>query len=372
MLLLWPVVMYFLMRADGKAKRLNKRAVVMVAASLLGVLVPLALTYVYLWNASALSDFASLARSYWPLYGAMDGQHRPIEGVARIWYLIGGYLGFCHLRLWVLLAAIGVAIRLRMFRDEAGERDQPDGPATGLEPVAESGETTPYLFGTRQLLLLYVAMAIFFSIYPVFSGQFWGYHGLPLLYFALILSSLCFTEMPGAGRLRRNLLRVRGAMIAGLLAAGIFFTSLYRPGNGRDVARADEIASYLTANLRPGDTVQPLDWTTGAVHAMLIARARNATRFIYDFHFYHHVSKPYIQSLRQQFVTELETARPRYIIEITGRRHWPIGDDTTRSFPALRRILIEDYTPVKRGSGYVISERNQVQNVRTHGTARND
>ena len=48
----------------------------------------------------------------------------------------------------------------------------------------------------------------------------------------------------------------------------------------------DEIAAFLlAADLQPGDTVLPVDWTEGAVHAMLIAKALPASPFIYDYYF---------------------------------------------------------------------------------------
>ena len=47
-----------------------------------------------------------------------------------------------------------------------------------------------------------------------------------------------------------------------------------------------EIAKYLKDHLEPGDTVQPMDWTGAKIlKGMLIARAKVATSFVYDFHF---------------------------------------------------------------------------------------
>lgn len=105
--------------------------------------------------------------------------------------------------------------------------------------------------------------------------------------------------------------------------------------------------------------MQPLDWTGGALHALLSARAAPATSFVYDIQFYHHVSSPYIQELRRRFITELTAARPRFIVEIDdASKPWPEGPDTTHSFPALRSILARDYQVALRGAGYTIDERN--------------
>lgn len=51
--------------------------------------------------------------------------------------------------------------------------------------------------------------------------------------------------------------------------------------------------------------MQPIDWTTGAVQALLRTEHPIGTRFLYDYHFYHHVQMPVIQKLRAQFVSQL-------------------------------------------------------------------
>jgi hypothetical protein len=130
--------------------------------------------------------------------------------------------------------------------------------------------------------------------------------------------------------------------------------SLAPPQEGR----VDAIAEYLTAHLQPGDTVQPLDWTWGAVHAMLIARARIATPYVHDMHFYRTVSEPYIQSLRRDFIADLDAARPRYVIQVIAEsKPWLTGPDTTRSFPQLTEFLDVNYTVAVRDDQYLIWER---------------
>jgi hypothetical protein len=89
---------------------------------------------------------------------------------------------------------------------------------------------------------------------------------------------------------------------------------------------------------------------------MLISRAQLATPFIYDVQFYHHVSSPYIQSLRQRFIQSLKTARPRFIIQITSDKPWVGGADTSHSFEELQSILEKDYSPVLSGNGFIIYE----------------
>ena len=103
--------------------------------------------------------------------------------------------------------------------------------------------------------------------------------------------------------------------------------------------RVDEIAAFLRADLKPGDTVQPLDWTDGAVHAMLISEAQIATRFVYAFSFYHHISSRYIKDLRREFIAALHRAKPRFIIKMENGFPWVHGLDTTKDFADLDRFI---------------------------------
>jgi hypothetical protein len=119
----------------------------------------------------------------------------------------------------------------------------------------------------------------------------------------------------------------------------------------------NEVAKFLSKHLEPGDTVQPLDWTGGAVHGMLMARARLATRFMYDFIFYHFPSKPYVVRLRQEFIGELTRSRPKYIIDVYIDKPWPTGANTTRKFPELHEFLATHYVPVQGGATYKILQR---------------
>ncbi len=121
--------------------------------------------------------------------------------------------------------------------------------------------------------------------------------------------------------------------------------------------RAGEISRFLERNLKPGEAVQPLDWTGGALLAMLQTRAPLATSYVFDFYFYHHVSHPYIQSLRSDFMNQLREVSPRFIIEVTAiDKPWVTGEDTSRDFPELRAFLDERYFITIEREDYIIYE----------------
>ena len=91
---------------------------------------------------------------------------------------------------------------------------------------------------------------------------------------------------------------------------------------------------------------------------MLETRAPLATKYVFDFYFYHHVSTPYIQNLRADFMDELQAANPRFIVEVIAvDKPWLTGPDTSREFPELRAFLKENYSVTILEDDYIIYEK---------------
>lgn len=304
-------------------------------ALLAGLALPILMVGIYLAANGALDGLLFIATRYWPLYGSLTDRHQTLFGAARVAYLAKGMLALGGHAPWLLPAGVGALMALfRSAFDEARK---------------------------RQVWLM-VGMAAAYGVYPALSGQFWDYHWLPFLYFALALASLCWVAQPRGMGWWARALPIAAMLLAMALRVrppGEFWMQLRGqpippPNYGRD----DQIAAYLRAHLQPGDRVQPLDWTRGgAVHAMLMTGARIATPFVYDFHFYHHISSPTIQALRRRFMQSLAAAPPRFIVDVqANNKPWVSGTDTTREFPELRRFLSERYAPAFKGDGFTIYE----------------
>jgi hypothetical protein len=197
-----------------------------------------------------------------------------------------------------------------------------------------------------------------YAIYPALSGQFFPYHYIPFIYTIILIASLSLKTNHSPFTIHY--------LSPIILLATILLTvkpsqTFLRQLQGKDIViaadRATQISSFLEKNLEPGDQVQPLDWTGGTLLAMLETRAPIATSYVFDFYFYHHVSNPYIQSLRNDFMTQLGESKPRFIIEITAiDKPWVSGEDTTREFPELRAYLAEHYSVTMEKEDYVIHE----------------
>ena len=202
-----------------------------------------------------------------------------------------------------------------------------------------------------------------YSIYPVFAGKFWQYHWLIFYYFRYITELALFCGAGGGSeQIKTPFPRVRASAHnrSSYSYAGSVFAQFspvgyhsWNPQNGR----VGEIASYLKSHMKTGDTVQPLDFTGGALHAMLLAKSEIATPYPYDILFHYPVSSSYIQNLRKNFLQRLTEGNSRFIISIIGDRQWLSGPDTTREFEELETLIDSHYRKVLEGKGYILYER---------------
>lgn len=307
-------------------------------------LAPLMVAMAWLAAHSALGPFVEMLFGYLPLHGALTGSHENISLPRRIFYLIRHTLQFGGYGALLLCSLVGYHRVLTH-----AERDK----AKVASVIA---------------LLLYTAL---YASYPALAGKFWNYHFFPLAYFSAISAGLCLFawRAPPSTRL---VPRLRQALLLVFLLVAVTVQlnlPMYTLSTARDLAsgseahapaggRADEIATWLKGRLRPGDLVQPLDWTGGSIHAMLLAEARLATRFLYGYHFYHHVSSPVVQSLRDSFIGQLRASPPRFVIEVYEDKPWVSGIDAAHEFPEWERFLRAHYAPAFEGDGYVIYERH--------------
>ncbi len=318
--------------ADVKA--LGSSVARALTTQLVGFFGLITVTIGYLSFVGGLGPFIGIVTHYLPLYGAMDGSHLIAPPDLRRQKLLTNEM-LADGRWWLFLVAVFVAGLLISRKSEDDH-------------------------GTRRSLRLMLGWTCIFWIYPALSGgQFWVYHWLPFNLSLLLLTMLCFQVAVQSGKLES---------IAVGLVAGCALWSISSDGYANLLlkiqpaknGRVDEIAQFLRAKLKPGDTVQPLDWTGGAVHAMLRSNAAIATRFVYDFHFYHHVSNPYIRGLRATFLDEFDKSNPRFVVQYLGPdKPWPSGPDTTKSFPDLQRRLASRYWIVYEGDQFQILQRLQ-------------
>lgn len=294
----------------------------------IGFAIPISLITLYLAITHSLSPLIDIILNYVPLYTQINGEMAITPSGERMAYLLNQARGLGGNALWLIPAAFGM-----------------------------------YLNRDRQTYLL-ASLAAIYALYPALTGQFFPYHYIPFIYTIILVASLSLSsnyQLPIT-----NPPSFLFPLSSTILLATILITvkpsqTFLRQLEGKDVAiaadRAAQISTFLEKNLEPGDQVQPLDWTGGSLLAMLETRAPIATSYVFDFYFYHHVSNPYIQSLRADFMTQLGGSKPRFIIEVTAiDKPWVSGEDTSRDFPELRAFLNEYYSVTMEKEDYVIYE----------------
>jgi hypothetical protein len=186
----------------------------------------------------------------------------------------------------------------------------------------------------------------------------WEYHLYPLAAFAAVLA---FSEMEA-------LLARRQVLFGGLVVVSLVTTGALVARRGHETVNAAwirdkealvrQLVDDLAARRKADDTIQVFDTTEGGVHALLRLHARQPTRFLYDFHFFHDVDHPTIQRLRAELMHDLTARPPRFVVVFD--RGWPSGGpDRLRGFPTLSRFLEDGYRTAVRRPGYVVLERNE-------------
>ena len=306
---------------------LPKAAWTSLLPAAIGFAIPVSLVTAWLALNNALTPFLTIALNYWPLYSQINGQMEITPTAERISFLLNQIWRLGGSGLWLIPAAFGI-----------------------------------YLNRNRQTYLL-ASLALCYAIYPALSGQFFPYHYIPFVYIIILVASLSLTShhFPLSTSFILHLSSL--ILLLFLLRPS---TTFLRQIQGHPIVtstdRAEEIAAFLKKNLATGETVQPLDWTGGTLLAMLETRTSIATPYVFDFYFYHHLSDPYIQSLRVDFMHQLHSASPRYIVEVTAiDKPWVSGEDATRDFPELRAFLNEYYSVTIQKDDYIIYERDGIQ-----------
>jgi len=330
------VLIYNLITANKAVSRNPYFYATSVGIALAGIALPIAAALVYLWRSGVLPDFIDIVTGYWPLYGELSGFYRILTGLSILKFMLLTLRSFGDYGIWAVVGVISVIWYFAFAKTEKK---------------------------MGSLVTLLVILSVSYYIYPIFTGQFYFYHWIPFLYLISLLCSISAVKFVAGERIPKGLLPISVFILAMIISIKLpsgGFRNIYgdheleEPWGGR----ADEIAEVIRSRTGPGDAVQPLDWNSGAAQGLLLARAELATRFVYDFHFYHGTSSIYIMKLRDEFITELENAPPRLIVKIVDElepRFFTPGTD--EDFFELSDLISTEYIPIAEGDGYIIYER---------------
>ncbi len=299
-------------------------------AWLSGFLVPIAASLVWLAANDALWPFFFMVTQYLPLHIKQNGGHVFLPPAEHFWYVVRNTLfaaGLCDFFPFVGLAIFAAWTILCRNREKS------------------------------IMSMAVIVLLIIYFLCPVLAGQFWYYHYMPFMYFMCLV--LSFLILPIRRAIAHPRLAVMACLALVFVSAGIIKKEVRLSEFERHEAKNGFVARVVTAlsaTLKPGDTVQPIDWTDGVIHAMLRLQLPIATPFLYDYHFYHDVDSPVIQSLRERFLQAMMTNRPTLLVEATQRPRVS-GVGTASSFPAFDRLVSEKYQVVYEEPDFRILRR---------------
>ena len=185
------------------------------------------------------------------------------------------------------------------------------------------------------------------------QGRGWEYHFYPLALFATALGGAGLGVAMADGR--------RAVTVLLVLALAGTTGTLWTKGQ-RNLApvwieeklvRVGRVSAALRPIVAAGGTVQVLDTTEGGIHVLFRLRARQPSRFLYDFHLYHDVAHPYVRGLRAELMDALRTRSPAAVVLF--ERGWPAGGyERVEAFPELQRWLSKEYRLAEESDGYRI------------------
>jgi hypothetical protein len=185
------------------------------------------------------------------------------------------------------------------------------------------------------------------------QGKGWEYHLYPFALFAVAAGAAGLgAALASRSRMATGVLVAALALAAGGLASK-GARSLAPEWIAAKQARVHAVAEALAPVVAAGGTVQVLDTTDGGVHALYLLGARQPTRFLYDFHFYHDVGHPYVERLRGELLQGLRARPPAAVVLF--EHGWPSGGyERLATFPALATWLDEGFKLAREGDGYRI------------------
>jgi hypothetical protein len=213
-------------------------------------------------------------------------------------------------------------------------------------------------------LVLAALGALYGAAHFTLQGKGWEYQLYPLALFLCALAAAAVPRCPADAASGRAL--ARGGRAAALAVWALLVLVLGAKGvEAREpewIAEKARRVAALTRDLAPlvppGATVQVLDTTAGGIHALLRLGIRQPTRFLYDFHFFHHAGDPRIQALRAELAAGLAAHPPAAVVVL--EESWPaLGYDRLAAFPELVQLVERSFPVAVSGPGYRIHAKRR-------------
>jgi len=287
-------------------------------------LVSIGAVFSWVLATGGFSAWTAIIRTYLPLYSLLDGNGIPRDS---LWVAAGSSL-VKLLQPSIVLLLIAVVVSWLLV-------------GRGLQ-------------GARRSSALVLLVAIVVGLLHAWSGfKLWRYHFAPFQMAALTFIGLMAFEtgeriLERVRLSKRARVRLPQAAFSFVVIALVVLGILSPPGQAASVreieVRTVEAAEFMRSLKQPGDRVQILDTYEAGMNTALRAELKPATRFVYDFHFFHNESDPAIVSLRQEFVESFDANQPRFVLLVKTSWGARSSIEALDRFPELSERLRLNYT----------------------------
>ncbi len=187
----------------------------------------------------------------------------------------------------------------------------------------------------------------------------WAYHLYPLALFLSICSGSAiasFCRASPEGTMSRSLRAVSVTLIFfGFLTFTKFFALSRLSTQTKKLEQVSRLAEDIRKNIEPGDMVQVMDTTWGAINALYRLNVKLPTRFMYDFPFFTRPEEKIVTRFRTEFVEVLKSRKPKLLVVIAEA--WPdntAGKGRVLQIPGLMNLLDNYYEVAVDVPEYII------------------
>lgn len=299
----------------------------------IGFAIPLSFTAYFMWTNGMLEQFIFILTEYTPLYIQQTRTHAFIAPELRAKYIWEHWMFFGGT--WTVLPGILLLVILLAFQFRTIDR------------------------AARILFAAISVLCLIYGLMPIASGQFWPYHYFTFMFFG-VLCTCCAFYFLNKGAFVPKLIKF-GLIVLTFMGQTPRFLDSERLRKSADnrLVRIHQMKDALADYLPKGARVQPLDWTSGSLHAMMLNRNRLATRFMYNFHFAHTVSHPVNAGLRSTLMRELSQNPPEGLL--IGLKSTKVhGLDVSYDFPELEAFKSSNYELVTETDWFQLYRRGDL------------
>lgn len=291
---------------------------------LLSTFIPIGLSILWVYMHNGQEEFWWMQKNYLPQYVELNASHEYIANPA-LRFLQNLKTFFYKIHYW----------RLSSFILILGT----------MVAIKESMETRS---DKKKFFWIFNAgLAFLYSLTLIVSGQYFPYHFMPFIYFAVAPFGIFFETT------NEKTKKFIPVSIFAISLVAINLSIHFRPEIKNFLTGAkpyisyngkvDRIISSLKKHTEKHDTIQVFDWIRGGtVHAILLSELKLATRFYCDHIFKHHLHTPATKTIiKDKLLGVMEKSPPKFILE-SLTHVTPKGPNTSKDLPESVRSFIEN------------------------------